>query len=60
MYDLAGPVIRTLAEGRMRAGVHTCAWNGRDSRGRTMPAGVYLARFEANGFRKTVKVIAVR
>ncbi len=32
-------------------------WDGTDDRGRTVPRGVYLARFEADGFSDTKKVL---
>jgi hypothetical protein len=35
-------------------------WDGRDRDGRAVPAGVYLARAESRGGRKTLKVAVVR
>jgi len=49
VYDLAGHVVRTLAEGHRDAGRHELVWDGRDAGGRPAPSGVYLFRLTAGG-----------
>lgn len=44
MFDLQGRRIVTLADQVFPAGRHTREWDGRDDGGRSVPAGVYLAR----------------
>lgn len=46
LFDPRGGLVRALrvAAG---AGPHTVHWDGRDDRGRPVPAGVYLARLTA-------------
>ena len=44
VFDAAGRRVRTLHQGQLTAGVHDFSWNGRDSRGQSVPSGVYMAR----------------
>ena len=44
LYNVAGQKVRELLSGSMKAGVHTVVWNGRDNFGRTVSAGVYIAK----------------
>jgi hypothetical protein len=49
LIDVAGRRMRTLVDGALDAGPHDCAWDGRDQRGRSVPAGLYWARLEMAG-----------
>jgi hypothetical protein len=60
LYDLSGRRVRTLAEGSLPAGEHALAWNLRDDSGRALGAGLYFARFEAEGRVFTHRVVAVK
>ena len=53
--DLTGRRIATLLNDRLTAGNHHLIWDAKDC-----PAGVYLCRMEANGFRKVRKMVLVR
>jgi hypothetical protein len=44
----------------MPAGARTLVFDGRDNRGRVLPAGVYLLRLDAEGKALTEKVIMSR
>lgn len=44
VYDVAGRMVKSLADGAFPAGSHTLAWDGRDHTGRSCPAGVYFCR----------------
>lgn len=44
VYDLAGRMIRRLANGRWEAGIHEVAWDGTNSEGTKVRAGVYFLR----------------
>lgn len=44
IYDPAGRRVRNLFSGVLPAGPQAQRWDGRDEDGRTLPAGVYLAR----------------
>ncbi|MEP7027043.1 MAG: FlgD immunoglobulin-like domain containing protein [Candidatus Eisenbacteria bacterium] len=59
LFDLRGAHIRTLASGWYAAGHSEVVWRGDDESGRQMPAGVYLARFQAGGFSGTQRLVRV-
>ncbi len=42
VYDAQGRLVRTLVDGVLGAGPHSLVWDGRNSRGRTVPAGRYF------------------
>ncbi|MFH1278066.1 MAG: S8 family serine peptidase [Candidatus Eisenbacteria bacterium] len=46
IFDVAGRVVRTVAEGRFPAGEHHLAWDGRDDSGREVTSGVYFYRLK--------------
>jgi hypothetical protein len=60
VHDLTGRVVRTLADGMMRAGRYSLRWNGGDDRGRELARGVYFCRFTAGNYRATEKVVLQR
>ncbi|MCC6653360.1 MAG: VCBS repeat-containing protein [Candidatus Eisenbacteria bacterium] len=49
VFDVAGRRTRELAVGRIVAGVHQLSWDGTDSKGSRMPAGVYFVRARLQG-----------
>ncbi len=52
IYDVAGKVVRVLADRALKAGgTHEAVWNGRDDRGHEVPAGIYLYVLETEGTR---------
>jgi hypothetical protein len=59
VHDVAGRLVRRLVDGSSLApGLHASVWDGRDERGRAVPAGIYFVRLEtADGFRATRKVL---
>lgn len=60
IYDAAGRRVRTLLDGDLPAGHHLVRWDGRDERGETLAAGVYLGRLEAGDFRATERVTLLK
>ena len=42
IYDVGGRQVRKLADGWQDAGRHNLNWNGRDTKGRACPSGVYF------------------
>jgi hypothetical protein len=46
VFDAAGRLVRTLADGVREPGAHRVEWDGRDASGRTVASGVYLYRLE--------------
>ena len=60
VFDLAGRRIADLVGEVRRAGPGSVAWNGRDTRGRSMASGVYAVRLAAEGTVETRQVTLVR
>jgi hypothetical protein len=60
IHDLAGRVVRTLANGAMSPGRYSLRWNGTDDRGRELARGVYFCRFSAGDYRQTEKLVLQR
>ncbi|MEZ4389099.1 MAG: alpha-amylase family glycosyl hydrolase [Candidatus Krumholzibacteriia bacterium] len=60
VFDLAGRQVAVLWDGVQAAGTHTARWDGRDHAGRSVGAGVYLARLEAGGETTSMKLVLAR
>lgn len=60
IYDVAGRRIRTLQDAALPAGYHAVVWDGRDEHGARAASGVYFARFEAETFSATKKLVVAR
>ncbi|MDP6460378.1 MAG: S8 family serine peptidase, partial [Gemmatimonadota bacterium] len=56
LYDIAGREVRTLRADAGEAGAHAIRWDGRNARGRTLPAGLYFAKIRAGHRNTTVKL----
>jgi len=60
VYDGAGRLVRQLAGGPSRAGMHRVVWDGTDSNGRKVGAGVYLVRLTTSDKSVVTKTTVVR
>jgi glucose/arabinose dehydrogenase len=60
LYDLLGRRVATLFNGAAAAGETRLSWDGADARGGRAANGVYLARLEAAGVVKTLRVLRVQ
>jgi hypothetical protein len=60
IYSAAGAVVRTLCSSSLAPDYYSLVWDGRDVTGRLAGAGVYLVRFEADGFTATRKLVLQR
>ncbi|MBK7367646.1 MAG: T9SS type A sorting domain-containing protein [Candidatus Eisenbacteria bacterium] len=60
VYDAAGRCVATPVNGTLEAGEHSVAFALRDDAGRELPAGLYLARLEAEGRTITRRIAAVK
>jgi hypothetical protein len=60
IHDLAGRQLAVLAEGHFPGGTHAVTWSGLDAGGRSAGSGVYVARLDAGGQSRTLKLILVR
>jgi glucose/arabinose dehydrogenase len=60
VLDVRGHLVRTLVEGPQPVGSKTVAWNGTDTEGRVMPAGVYFYRLRAGHLDQTRKMVLLK
>jgi hypothetical protein len=60
VLGVAGNRIARIVDGSMTAGAHSVVWDGRDARGRRVPAGVYFTRVVAGERADVRKVLVLR
>jgi len=60
VYDVAGRLVRTLAEATMPAGRNVVTWDGKDDSGERVAAGVYFCRLEAGDRTETRRMVLVK
>ena len=60
MYDVAGRLVRRVADGSLEAGPHEIPWDGRDGAGVDVPSGIYFCRLNAGEHEATSKVTVLR
>ncbi len=59
VYNALGQRVAILAERRQNEGVHIVVWDGRDYLGRKVCSGLYVLRFETEGYGVTRKLLVV-
>lgn len=60
VFDVAGRLVRALVDDSMPQGNHEVVWDGRDSSGRDVGSGTYLARLEFGGTVATMRMGLIR
>ncbi|GEM_PF-5411333 len=60
VYNVAGQLVRTLAEGRQEAGYYAARWDGTDNGRMAAAAGLYFVRLEFDDQARTQKLVRVR
>jgi len=60
IFNTRGEMIATLIDHRMPAGSHTATWQGVSDQGRQVSTGMYLCRFQAGDFTKTMKMMMMK
>lgn len=60
LYDLRGRMVARLWEGMLSAGTGSVVWDGRDARGKEMPAGIYLCRMVCGKQESSLKIVLLR
>ncbi len=60
VFDVAGRLVRVLAEGERAAGTHVVSWDGRDFDGRTVSTGVYYYRLSTGSVELTRRMMLLK
>jgi hypothetical protein len=60
VYDMTGRLVNTLVEGNLDEGVHMVDWDGMDSSGALVSAGVYIYALESSDTMMTKKMILMK
>ncbi|SVD67491.1 uncharacterized protein METZ01_LOCUS420345, partial [marine metagenome] len=60
IFDMLGNEVATLVNSHQQAGFKSVQWDGTDSMGRAVSAGVYLYRIEAEEFVETKKMVLLK
>jgi len=60
IYDVTGRMVRDFSRLTVNGERSTIVWDGTDDYGRKLSSGVYFVQLEAEGFKKTEKVILLR
>ncbi len=60
VYNSAGQLIRVLVDEKRPAGRYTTSWDGKDSAGKRLPAGVYFFELNMNNQSKTHRAVILK
>jgi hypothetical protein len=60
IMDVSGAVVRTLVDDNQTGGAHEAVWNGKDDRGGSVSSGVYFYVLDADGQRRTRKLVLLK
>ncbi|MDZ7260608.1 MAG: dockerin type I domain-containing protein [candidate division KSB1 bacterium] len=60
IFNLLGQEVRTLVDGEKEAGYHEVHWDGRDTLGKSVSAGIYLYTIQTGAFVQTRKMVILR
>ncbi|MBK8230148.1 MAG: T9SS type A sorting domain-containing protein [Candidatus Eisenbacteria bacterium] len=60
VFDAAGRLVRTVAQGAQEAGLHSSVWDGRDASGRPVGAGVYYYKVSSGAQELTRKMLLLK
>ena len=60
IYDLLGREVHVLIDKVMNPGYYSTQWNGRNSQGQMVGAGVYLYQIQAGKYISTKKMVLLK
>jgi flagellar hook assembly protein FlgD len=60
VYNVAGHLVRTLANENRAAGTCTLVWDGRNDGGSQVASGVYFYKLVTNNFSQTKKMVLLK
>jgi len=59
IYSVRGALVTTLVDAHRAPGTYRAAWDGTDTKGRSMASGVYFARLEVNGLSPSIRKLVL-
>jgi hypothetical protein len=60
IYDVSGRCVAVVVDAGLVPGTYEAAWNGTDTAGRRVASGVYLARFTAGDYARTIRTVITK
>jgi hypothetical protein len=60
IWDVGGRLVRDLYDGTLQPGSHDFAWDRKDERGRSVPAGIYWLRVRVGEQRGSERLVVLR
>ena len=60
IYNVSGRLIKTLVDEIQKPGHHTITWDSKDTRGKTVPSGIYFLQIAAERYKATKKMVLVK
>ncbi len=60
VYDVAGRLVRQVADETVEAGPHAVQWDGKDTSGRPAASGVYFCRINAGGVSDVQRLVLLK
>ena len=60
IYDVMGREVKELVNQNLAAGYHTIRWDGTNSRGLNVSAGLYICSLSTGSFNKTMKLLLLK
>jgi len=60
VYDVNGRLVKNLLKKRVSAGYYTIKWDGEDSSGKKVPAGIYIIKMKTEEISKICKIVFIK
>ncbi len=60
IFNILGQRVKTLVKGKVQTGYYETVWDGRNDLGQQAASGIYIYRFKAADYQKTLKLILLK
>ncbi len=60
VYNIAGQLVKTLANGNHTSGHYSANWDGKDEKGAKAASGIYIYRIQAGEYVNTKKLVILK
>ena len=60
VYDMLGRVVNTLVQESQTAGYKSVIWDGKNTNGKPVSAGIYLYQIQAGEYLQTKKMVLLK